>query len=742
MRSFVRPLLALAVALAFIGSGARAQTPPARLDSLSTAPRDLSPAARVLGAVLLVRDGRPADAVPHLQTVVDARPGYVHPSHGAAAFWLGAVLDTTGRTADARSVRRAGIRALDAANRVDVRLAARYLRDLTPRTLPEERPLAVRTYRRLLARIGPTDRPALRSVFRHEMAQLAPLLPDDVVAQVVDAPRSSAPETWTFRPQAGAALTQWWRAQDAMPSTPENERIEEHLARRVQAEADYSCPERPSGLDARGLAHLRLGAPWKTNTLHFNDPDFFKEVFRFGVSVSGSDFPTATLWLYTHIDRNGYFLFAEQPGGCFEIAETNDLLPPHLRHYRGTTERGLNIAYSAMMAMRYIYRELSLYHPDFAARYNEVEEYASMQEMRATQAEVARTVGRPERAKDPGERQYVVGAGAMQRTITFNPMYGERSPSGLVNTVVQEAARADRAAAEQRKEALPAERTSLRSDVPSMPVAVRTARFLTPNGQTRTEITWGVRMQDIVSADEAEAPEASLVTFSAVRYDSTYRRAATLSRRVRIPAAAVEDGRAVVSPPVSLPPSRHVAHVALQWDHYALRARGDAMTAGARRHMAVARADTLAPLRASGSLEMSDLRVLTTPDTTATVPTQLAQAVPYPFGAIGRSTPLLLGFELYHLAFDADDRTRYTVTYEVEAQQRRTWTRPFSRRAVAWTATATTASGARRRTHERILLDLSRLDPDATRTVRITVRVADAVTGATADRSVTFEVAQ
>ena len=740
MGSFVRSCITLGVVLVLLGSSAAAQTLPVLRDSTAPILRDLSPASRVTGAVQLVREGRPAEAVPLLQPVVDERPGYVHPRHGAAAFWLGAALDTTGRPSDARSVRQAAVRALDAADRLDVRLAARYLRDLTPRTLPDQRPLAVRTYRRLLARIGPTDSTALRAVFRYEMAQLAPLLPDDVIAAAVNGDPASEPSTWTFRPQAGTALTRWWRAQDALPSTSENERMEEHLARRVQAEASYACPDRPGGLDARGVASLRLGEPWKTNTLRFNDPDFFKEVFRFGVSVSGSDFPTTALWLYTHIDRDGYFLFAERPNGCYEITETNDLLPQHLKHDRGTTERGLNIAYSAMMAMRYIYRELSLYHPDFATRYNTVEEYATVQEMRAAQAEVAQTFGRPELAKDPGERQFVVGAGATQRIITFNPMFGEQSPSGLVNTVVQEAARADRAAAERRKEALPNERTSLRADVPSMPVAVRTTRFLTPTGQTRTEVAWGVRMQDLVAEDEAKNPQASLVTVSAVRYDSTYRRTAQISRRVRIPAATREDGRAVVSPPVSLPPSGDVMHVALQWDHYALQARGDAMTAGDRRHVAVARADSLAPLRASGPLEMSDLRVLTTPDTTVDVPTQLAQAVPYPFGTIRGSTPLLLGVELYHLAFDADDRTRYTVTYEVDAQLRRTWRRPLRRRSVAWTSTATTASSTQRRTQERILLDLSRLDPDATRSVRITVRVTDEVTGATARRSATFNV--
>lgn len=729
---FLVPWCAAVVVL--LAAGGRTPTVGQTIDAPHTV-RALAPQARLDGAIRLIRAGRPAASLPLLRSVLETRPAYRHPARGAAAFWLGAALDTTGRPRAARTVRAKGMQALNDAGGFDLRLADAYLRDLTPRSLPGQRPLAVWAYTQLLKRVGPTDRATARSIFRRELAQLAPLLPDDVFDQVVDADRSSDPETWTFHAGAGDALVRWWRRLDPMPSTVENERMEEHLTRRVRARRDYTCTDRLSGLDARGLAYLRLGAPWKTTTLRYNDPEFFKEVFRFGVAVSGSDFPTATLWLYTDIDRDGYFLFAEQPGGCFATARTNDLLPPHLKHYRGTSERGLNIAYSAMMALRYIYRKLSLHHSDFATRYNQIAEYAAVQEMRATQAEVARTFGKPELAKDPGERQVVVGAGATQRIITYNPTFGEQPPTDHVNQILQQAARADRAAAERRKEALPSQRSTLRDDLPALPVAVRTARFLTPTGQTRTEVTWGVRMQDLAPTDSASG---HLITFSAVRYDSTYRRERTATRRLRLPAAGTAGGRAVAPSPVSLGTANAVKHVRLQWDHYPLRRSGRTATVGPRRHMAVARADSLAPLRPSGPLVMSDLQVLTVPDTTAAIPTQIAQAVPYPFSTIRADTPLLLSFELYHLAMAANDRTRYTVRYEVEGRVRRSWMRPFRTRTVNWTSTATSASGTRSRTEEKILLDLSRLSARATQDVRVTVRVTDDVTGATAARTVAF----
>jgi hypothetical protein len=64
--------------------------------------------------------------------------------------------------------------------------------------------------------------------------------------------------------------------------------------------------------------------------------------------------------------------------------------------------------------------------------------------------------------------------------------------------------------------------------------------------------------------------------------------------------------------------------------------------------------------------------------------------------------------------------------------------RPFRTRTVNWTSTATSASGTRSRTEEKILLDLSRLSARATQDVRVTVRVTDDVTGATAARTVAF----
>ena len=185
-------------------------------------------------------------------------------------------------------------------------------------------------------------------------------------------------------------------------------------------------------------------------------------------------------------------------------------------------------------------------------------------------------------------------------------------------------------------------------------------------------------------------------------------------------------------------------HLGLQWGQYQLWPT-DASTPGKKRlgpqrRMATARADSLEPLRAEGPrVEMSDVKVLTLSDTTArTLAAATEQATPYPFRTLSADTPLLLSFEVYHLSYDADDRTRYTIAYEAEGATKRGWTRLFRGTDTQRTTTEMTREGTSPRTEETILLDLSRIERDEPQDVRVTVRITDEVTGRTVSRAVDF----
>jgi hypothetical protein len=136
---------------------------------------------------------------------------------------------------------------------------------------------------------------------------------------------------------------------------------------------------------------------------------------------------------------------------------------------------------------------------------------------------------------------------------------------------------------------------------------------------------------------------------------------------------------------------------------------------------------------------MSDLKVASLPDTAlATLASPAEAARPYPFDVLAPSTPLLLSFEVYHLAYGVDDRTQYTVSYEIEGRTRRGWSRLFRGQDTQSTSTTTTRSGTSRRTDERILLDLSAVSAREEQDVRVTVRVTDEQTGASVTRSLDF----
>ncbi len=706
----------------------------------------LSASTPVEVGIRFLQEERPGDAIPLLRSVLSADSALVIPSHGAVAYWLGRAYARDGRPEKAWSTWRGGLRALRAENRFDMRLADAYLQYLTSDRLRGERLYAVDIYRSLLRRVGSDTSEAARALFRRRVAQLEPLMSDSTLARVIEQDRSADPETWTFRPKAGSALVGWWRGLDPFPATDENERLEEHLSRLVRVRQNFGCQERISALDDRGIVRLRLGPPYKRRALGFEDGEFFREVYRFGVHVPPSSFPDSEIWLYPHIDESGFYLFAEgDTSGCFAIAKANDLMPNYLTRQRSDSERGLNIAYSALMAMRAIYQELALYHINFSGRYSEIANYAGWQEMQAMTAKVAERFGNGNSGRG-GQQSVEVGAGMGQtRRVFSNPTLGYDFPTHFVTRMVTRARQEDRAAARRRKEAMPRQHTTLLEDAARLPVSVRTARFLDSDGTTRTEVYWGVPAAALHLAEEApDSSTSSLISFSAVRYDEARGSSKRKRRRYPMEVQSRTTQRRIVPPTLSFRGATGRHHLGLQWGQHQLWPADSSspgeLRLGPKRQMATARADSIESLRPEGPrVEMSDVKVLAVSDTAAfSFATPMEGTTPYPFRTLTPDTPLLLSFELYHLSYDADDRTRYTISYEVEGETKRGWTELFRGTDTQRTSTEMTMTGTNRRTRETIRLDLSQIERDEPQDVRVTVRVTDEVSGTTVSRDVDF----
>jgi GWxTD domain-containing protein len=703
----------------------------------------LSPSVQARGGIHLMTKGRADEARSILERAYTAHPDLVLPAHGAVGYWLGEAHARTGDSARARSTWRAAFERLHEAGRFDVQLADAYLRTLSRQQLRDERLRAVDAYLALLGSVTPDTSSALTDLFRRRVAQIAPLLPDDVFGQVVNGERDASPDAWTLRDGAGKHLQAWWRGLDPFPGTPENERLEEHLTRLVHARESFSCPESATAFDQRGTIYLRLGAPYKRHDLNYKDGKFFREVFRFGVHIPPDAFPESEIWVYPQIDDSGFYLFAEEGSSdCYELARTNDLLPSTLTRQRSKTERGLNYAYSALMAMQAIYSELALYHITFSNRYSDIASYAGYQEMAATRARMDELsdISFP----NGGERRTRVGAGATARTVTENPAQGIQAPNDFVGRMTSRAEQEDRAAARRREENMPRQYTALRDDTPQLPVVVRTARFLNEDGTTRTEVYWGVptAAMQLSPPESGEKAPPSMLRFSAVRHNETRSRVQRKNARYRLSARPAHDQQVFVPDPVVFDGLTARHHLSLQWTQHRLWVSADSArtSLGPKRRFTIARADSLSPLRASGPApEMSDLKALTVPDSVATAPASLRErARPYPFRMITADRPLLLSFEAYHLSFGPDDRTRYTVAYEVRGRTRRGWTRLFRGQDTQRTTTETTVQGTSRRVDEAILLDLSRIEHQEVQDVRVRVRVTDEVTGSSVARSLDF----
>jgi len=695
--------------------------------------RTAPPSSIVDAGVHWIQEGHLEKAVAVLRPLVERQPDATSSRHGAAAYWLGRAYEGTGRTEDARKAWLQGIRAhADPAN-VSIRLADAFLSAQSPASMDQTIDAARSAYRRILDGVGSAASPEEAAILRRRVAQIRPLLPEPTASDVYDGPPDAA--TGSFHEGGGTALQTWWRRQDPYPATRVNERLDEHLRRLVTAQTQYACPSRLSGLDDRGLIYLRLGSPAKTHSVTFSGRNFFREVVRFGVGVRMADFPENEFWLYPQIDRSAYYLF-EKNHRCFQTGVATDLLPRKFRQRRGTSDRGLNIAYSAMMALRYIYADLARWHADFGNRYADVARYVNWQETRAAVAEAREATG------GGGGSGRSVGAGVGQeRQVFASRQFGIAPPDRFVANTVQRSDREDRRAADRRAAAVPPHRSTVGAPVNPLPVAVRPTRFLTEDGRTRTDIAWGLPTRALRQDGTASDVD---VTLTGVQYGQEYRRETETARTYRIPAPSVREDRLLHPSALSLPATDRLRHLALQWS--VADGPGAHTATGTPKQIqdrvAVVRVDSIAPLRATPDrLEMSDVQVRALLDTSAAPADWLDASRPYPFASIPASNEILLYVELYHLMFGADDRTRYQIEYTVEGKTGGRWQRLGAQSEGGPVSTSATFTGSSRRTNELISLNLSSSVRTVPSSVRVTVRVTDLVGRTDAERSVEFDIA-
>ncbi len=647
--------------------------------------------------VRAVEAGAYEAAVMPLAAVFREAPDFFVPGRGSAAYWLGRAYRSAEKPEVALDVWARGWQALTEAGRIDLRLADALLTETFARKDTLRYPVATSAYLTLLEHLDGDLPEDLRPIRTRVLAPLALILPDSLreATGLTDAETAG---TARLPVGMGARLAAWWRSMDPLPATPENERLREHLERVAHATKTFGHPLAPLGFDDRAKIYIRLGPPTRTTAVMIDQ----NAPLRPQLSDALAPFyPEGVFWVYDHVDDTAQYLFVRERGRPFRLGSPVDLVPPSLRGKRSSLR--------LMEAMMGIYRMLALYHRKghYVSMYEQIENYLGLLEdyaLAGTQRSPAGTY----RATPP-------------------------APAATVFSTLSRARAEDRRAIRSREARVPAAYTNVFDEVDRLPVEVRWARFLDPDGTTRTEVYWGLKTRDLAPSKKLEkrlsedgfTPTGQyLIEMTALRQAEDFRaRGRQVARRMVADAGG--DETAVI------PAQTFVARgdtgrygLALQWDVFwssvgAAVARGPKLKVGVYRIGAV-EALSSDPAR----LEMSDLKPLRLFN-----PAQsLDQAAPYPHGALLPEIPFGLYFEVYHLTFGTDDRAHFTVAYEVSREGER-----------GERITATTPYTSDHRTaRETIFLDLNRLRDEGR--FEVAVHVTDDTTGHTVTRTLTFDV--
>ena len=521
----------------------------------------------------------------------------------------------------------------------------------------------------------------------------------------------------TLRPGAGAALQAWWRRNDPRPATPGHERIVEHLRRVRHAEATFGA-DRFLGFDDRGRVYVRLGAPDIRRSLSSHS-------LAKSVSTDTHFLPRNELWRYTGYGRHGHYLFVKAKHGYAE-AGVLDLLPPSMRHGKTGT------AALTALALRDFYDQLVPRVSEYAPLYDAMSDRVADLQMRST---------------------LQLSSLTQMADTDVDPATGQSRSPPVGRPFVRDARRLEREVAEKRAQELPQAASEATTAARTLPVAVRTARFLDDDGATETEIYWSVRpheleteavIQALAQTRESRARQ-HLVQVRAQRHQMSYEAAQSAGAQHPLQATATAQPRE--EEPVfsmRLPGTPDPHHLSVQWDHLVVPDRPS--EAPVRVGTNVHWADSVQVLpRDPARLALSDLVPIRPGTYNPSRPLRTGDgwtAVPIPFRRIDPNGEVGLYLEVYHLAAGTDGQRQYTVEYAVTKTDVATSRlgKIFRGDRSETTAASTTRTTRAATAHEYLEIRLDdRANLAGADTITLAVQVTDETTGQTAQQTIVFE---
>jgi GWxTD domain-containing protein len=639
----------------------------------------------------------PADAPSvFFEPIFAACPGFVA-EEGAIAWQFARALDREGRVEEAIAVLERGLASMDGADPMSTDLLV-YLvfRD----RYYERYDAAVASYLEILDGLADDKTPS--SLRLRVVDELLPILPADVRVALGVAADDRTLADFRLPPDAGEQLRAFWRGSDRFPATTRNERLAEHLARVAAACGRYVADD--GRLDDRGRILIRFGEPPRRRAI---SEEFGAQLAAsrtrstVGYVLTGPTHepPESEIWVYPNVHSSLHFLFVyDAKEGRFREGGASELLP---QTWVGSRRRSTEL----LRSMEYLYRQLSLQHPDYGFVYDEVADYLMS----------GRTSG------------------------------GVVPPQVFSHTALSSSRTLDGRIARTREATAPPLYSNLREELETFKVDVRIARFLADDGRTRVEMYWGAstdallpdrrtqRMMRDWGVDATEPGLEYLLTTSAVQRAEDH---AELDRRVQRFRIGPVDGQIGVLSPQSLilPASVEPTRLALQWDLLVIDHGGEL---GPVIKYATKHYDDVAPLEAGeGRFEVSDIRPVLVRSPIGD-PADEAPHIVYPYSAIAPDIPVAAELEIYNLSADSEGRYRYTIDYSIERKggrgllglgrgERRDTDGAVSAQFESLTSTDTAL----------LMIDLARFD--ARGTIEVVILVTDDESGESIERRIEF----
>ncbi|NBC86014.1 MAG: GWxTD domain-containing protein [Bacteroidetes bacterium] len=537
-----------------------------------------------------------------------------------------------------------------------------------------------------LAGTAETSFPSFEFV-RH-LSALEPILPDALVDELGLENAIKDGDLRALSSEAGKKIQDWWRGNDPFPATPLNERMIEHLRRFEFAFDHFVRTDDANRLDDRGRIYMRYGRPTDAY------PNFGME----------KRFSGTAYWVYSRFHENADFFFLYRQGDGYVLGTPADVLSrdfggPGLAGL-GPTERGQSKAEDVMGILENVYGELA----HLRSRHGII-----LSDLRMQSAPI--------------------------------PLHS------YALKVVNDIEATERQAAERREETVPRQRTHVGDELRSIPIALRPIRRLNPEGETTVDVYWSAAARDLQPLDamrrqlrsSGKQPSSSmLLAWTVIQEATNFEQQQRHEGRMLVRNRGGGDAK-LPTQHLSFSLDEQTSQLAVQLDAYwtEMLKEANRVRPTAKVSSGVVRVDSLASLTANpGRLEISDLLPRTW---TEGVP--ITEAAAYPFQAITPSTNLAVEFDIYHLTYNENDQTDYTVEYRVRRSIERSGLGGLFRGdSESETVVETQTTSASRTSNEFVDLDLGDWKTDKPQDVTITVTVTDNVSRQTATRSLEFRM--